>query len=434
MDLRMSEVLDLLDISYPTGRKKVSITCPCCGPNRDHLKVDMEKGLFKCFSCGFGGGMLDLYGYYTGLDRKESIKDISKRLGRSDYSSALSYVSKPKNTEDKQPVVIEEVTELADIDTRDKVYRMLLSLLKLNAKHKNDLLARGLKEDEIKGNEYRSTPDDGHFQIAEKIISKGLSLEGVPGFYISDGKWRLVKSKQGFLIPVRDRENHIIGFQIRIDDSARLIRKKYPLDTIRVEESFNAAGKPNGYRIYKLKDGEEEYEDRFENVKYLPTKVEAIKYTDKYIWLSSKGFEGGSGPSCFVHNATLFVNDKGRIRPYLRNGALVVTEGPLKGDIFSAVTKTSTLCVAGVGNYNILKDELDLILSENKGLVKNIYLAYDMDYKSNPKVKNFMDQTYDMLTDVSKRYGISVTVLTWNEEYKGIDDYYVHAAKEKGIR
>ncbi len=82
----------------------------------------------------------------------------------------------PQNTEaERQPVSLEE---------RHAAYSTMLSHLTLLDKHRKNLLERGLSEDRIQRNEYRSMPEteQGRRLLASLLRSCGFDLLGVPGF------------------------------------------------------------------------------------------------------------------------------------------------------------------------------------------------------------------------------------------------------------
>ena len=69
--------------------------------------------------------------------------------------------------------------QLADIETRHRVYSALLNHLTLASDHKQNLLDRGLTEEAIFKFQYRTTPLVGHETIAKTLVLEGLELYGV---------------------------------------------------------------------------------------------------------------------------------------------------------------------------------------------------------------------------------------------------------------
>ena len=56
------------------------------------------------------------------------------------------------------------------------------------------------------------------------LLAGFYPLDGIPGFFELDGRWTLA-GRGGLLIPCRDRDGHIQGLQIRLDDADRAERK-----------------------------------------------------------------------------------------------------------------------------------------------------------------------------------------------------------------
>lgn len=90
----------------------------------------------------------------------------------------------------------------------------------LNDKHQEDLKKRGLTEEQIEIQRYRSVPLFGIKNMVQKLLESGQTVKGVPGFYEDqDGKWTINFSSKnsGILIPIQSPEGKIQGFQIRLD-------------------------------------------------------------------------------------------------------------------------------------------------------------------------------------------------------------------------
>jgi len=215
----MWDVVSLLGIPMPpSGRSSYYVQCPCCdgNPRKKHLNINLKKEVFRCPRCGVSGGIFDLYSLYTGVPRENVRKALVERLGIQEYRQ------RPKKKIQPQP---EPECPLMDVDSRHATYSALLSKLKLAADHRENLLNRGLTEDDITRLGYKTTPVVGMTVIASQLQSEGLYLAGVPGFYRNEkGAWTFVHEKRGILIPVRDRFGRIQGLQIRRDN---VIRRKF---------------------------------------------------------------------------------------------------------------------------------------------------------------------------------------------------------------
>ena len=217
----MADVIPLLPLeSPPRGRSSYYVPCPQCdgrGRRTDrHLNINLVKDVFRCARCGWSGGIFDLYAYYMGVPRGNVRDDLIRTL-----KSNQSYRDKKRSrniVEPTLPAVIE--SPAADIETRHAVYSALLSLLSLAPDHTRNLLNRGLSDQAICENGYRTTPVVGEKALAKQMQSMGHSLVGVPGFYVdSGGQWTFIRIPRGILVPVRDIQGRIQGLQVRLDNA-----------------------------------------------------------------------------------------------------------------------------------------------------------------------------------------------------------------------
>lgn len=210
------DVISVLNLpGAPSGRSSYYIPCPCCDskPGDKHLNINLRKEVFRCPKCGVSGGIFDLYSLYTGIPRDDVRDAMAERLGLPEQ---------PYRPE-RRPVV-KEVKEspMADIETRHRTYTALLEKLSLASDHTENLLGRGLKEDEIVKLGYKTTPVVGMTKIAKELVQEGCELSGVPGFYRTESDaWKFTINQRGILIPVRDDKGRIQGMQIRRDDAKK---------------------------------------------------------------------------------------------------------------------------------------------------------------------------------------------------------------------
>ena len=215
-EINIWDVLSLLRLGEPKyGSSSFNVACPCCDDGRDkHLNINVSKEVFRCPKCGVSGGMLALYSLYTNVPIQKAGAAIRDRMGITDNSY------QPKR---REPIKVhrEAVKEypITDIDTRHATYSALLNCLSLSKDHKENLLRRGLTEDEIVRLGYKTTPVMGMPSIARQLLTDGLYLAGVPGFYRNEkDEWTFVNDNRGILIPVRDEEGRIQGLQLRLDN------------------------------------------------------------------------------------------------------------------------------------------------------------------------------------------------------------------------
>lgn len=202
----IGDVLGLCGISaniWP-GRGSVDVNCPFCGDGdkKRHLNINLRKNVWRCNKCEAHGGMLDLYAQIYGITSKEAYREIEKRLGK-------VYGDVPER---KKCVVVNECREdpyaPAGIVQRDVAYRFLLTHMKLTEFHRQNLLSRGLTDEQIRERCYRSVPVIGHARIVSEMLKAGIDPKGVPGFYMSDRNgqktWTLRDYPSGIMVPVRD--------------------------------------------------------------------------------------------------------------------------------------------------------------------------------------------------------------------------------------
>jgi len=214
--ISISEVVSLLRWpSAPNGRSSYNISCPYCDGTgkKKHLNINLLKNTYRCPKCDFAGGVLDLYCYYnSSVARSDAFRVLSEELGM----DIQDRPSRPKPKQQSMPVSVE--IPLANIEVRDATYRALFEKLSLAKDHKESLRSRGLSDEAIIKNLYRSTPVIGFDDYARQLIKDGFQLAGVPGFYKEKGIWTLLPIKRGILVPALDLQNRIQGLHIRLDD------------------------------------------------------------------------------------------------------------------------------------------------------------------------------------------------------------------------
>ena len=141
-------------------------------------------------------------------------------------------------------------------------------------------------------------------------------------------------------------------------------------------------------------------------------KDDSDKKGTKYIWLSSIGKPMGVSSGSPVH----FVGD-----PMAR--VVFVTEGFLKADVAHYLMNRTFAASAGANNTDEF-ERLFTLLKENG--TEMIMEAEDMDKYRNEQVDKGASQIYLL----AKKCGLSYKRLTWNPNYKGVDDWQL-ALKRK---
>lgn len=140
----------------------------------------------------------------------------------------------------------------------------------------------------------------------------------------------------------------------------------------------------------------------------------ADKEGTKYLWLSSSSKPMGTSSESPIH----FVGD-----PCSR--VVYVTEGLLKADICHALMNRTFAATAGANNVSKL-DELFAFLKKNG--TEEIIEAQDMDKYRNVHVEKGASKIYLM----ARKHGLQCRRLTWNPNYKGLDDWQLALRKNAG--
>lgn len=313
---------------------------------KGHLTIRPDLGVFRCPRCGYSGNAWTMA---HDLFNQDQAKELLRRVGN--YTGP-TWIDNPA----------------ADIQTRDKVYRALLSKLVLSPSHRKDLLDRGLPEDLIERRRYKSLVGWESTQgICNLLLKEGYPLKGIPGIFQDKYDRWIFMTMPGFFIPIEDENGLIQGFQIRVDDNYRTLR--------------NSQGNRLG----------------------------------KYINFSSTGKKKGCSSGALIHVAV--PENKN-----LKENRVWITEGPLKADIAAHYTNMPFLGVPGVSVYQQAAQK-----AEELG-IKRTAVAYDMDLRENPHVQK---AEIALMKELLKR-GISAVPVNWHQEYgKGIDDAAVCIANHQ---
>ncbi len=342
--------------------------CPFCGDNRGKLKVNYQTNVWRCNYCGEKGGMLRLYALAKGVSNSVAKEEICAHLMNEGdiFSSAASLPSQPTKPQGRKRL---EQPQRAENEVIHRTMTGLLEMLTLSKNHREHLrTARGLSDEQIEQLGYKSTPPFFKCNsITDRLIAKGYTVKGVPGFYQRDGRWTVSFPSMlaGFLIPVRGVDGLIRGCQIRLD--APLRNENDPPD----------------------------------------------KQGSKYVWLSSSGKPGGTSSGSPVHIA-------GDV--YART--VYLTEGILKSDIAHLLMNRTFAGVAGIGNTGQLELLLQFLAANG---TEEIVLAPDIDRYRNKNVSEAVTKITTMV--LSK--GLRCRLLSWNPNHKGVDDWCIANLRKK---
>lgn len=185
------------------GRIEVEALCPFCGDSKYHLSLNTHTDQFHCHLCKASGNSITLYAKLMNVDNSTAYEELQE--------------NRPYLFPEPLKPIIER--EPAPLYFRHDVYYDLLRMLELSDKHRDNLRARGLSDERITRNMYRSVPMGSAYikDVLENLTSL-YDLTGVPGFYTKDGRWRMY-GKPGFFVPVCTPEGYIQGLQVRLDDA-----------------------------------------------------------------------------------------------------------------------------------------------------------------------------------------------------------------------
>ena len=354
---RTEDVLGLL--GYSTGNKdSLYIQCPFCRSRKKPLHFDMRTSVYRCNkNPEHHGNILTFYRDLAGCeDNKAAYREICQRLGMDTHT----YQKQTFSDEEKKE---KDVSLPYDVVRTDKAYRKILTKSFLSSKNKQELLARGFSVEDIVKLNYKTMPERDGLEIYKFV--EELSLEnpsGIPGFYRSKkGAWMFMHGKRGIIVPYRDFYGRIQGAQVRKDNEVR-----------------------------QIVDGEMEH---------------------KYYFISARYKRDGGAAYQFAHYAGEFrEKENGEKSLYIPNGAIVMTEGGMKIDLFHCLTKQPGIGIPGVNCENVLLRELPILKEHG---VHTIYLGFDMDRMMNINVSSALAKIEKIILE----HGLECTYLKWDTTY-----------------
>lgn len=369
----VTEVIDRYNIE-PKGRPsggEQGYKCPVGGHTFD---LNYDKNFWKCFHqctcCTKNGGnayhlWCMLNGIDPDLDYKKTFRDFMVEF-ESD-TEAHKKAKEQYDNREKAPVDSQKAPD----DVCDIAYSAFLARCRLANEHRADLHSRGLTDEQIEHFGFKSVPQVGVDRLCKELISAGIQLEGVPGFYekFKDG-WSFLTSGSGYFIPYKSAKGEIIGLQVR-----------YDIDI-------------NGLEGKELKDAKKR----------------------RYRWVTSSGAQKGTAMKLIPYLGEPKGNDR----------AVYITEGGLKAMCAASIANRWFAAIPGINTYGAYKELLEYVKSQG---VDTIVDAWDTDRKENVSVQNSIDNLYK----ISEEYGFKV--VQWdafmNGDQKGCDDYMLAAQKKK---
>ncbi len=356
------------------------LDCPFCNDRKGRMNVNFFKDVWRCNHCGEHGGMLSLYARLKNTTNSGAYQEICDALLTGDISW------EPKEIKDRN-MYTGNLTGKISADNRSgadmpqaecaspqeihRTYSQLFGMLTLNAAHRAHLRSekRGLMDEQIDRLGFKSTPP--YFlcrSLTERLVRQGCKVAGVPGFYLHRGGYWTVKFSR-----------RTAGILIPAVGMDGLIRGAQILLDV------------------PMKDKDDP-----------PEKAGA-----KYIWFSSSARNMGVSSGSPVH----FIGNYPARTVY-------VTEGLLKADVAHCLLNRSFAAVAGANNVTGLEPLFAQLAQDG---TERIVEAYDMDKYSNEMVARGSSRLHLL----AKKYGMECRSLTWNPNYKGIDDWLLALQKER---
>lgn len=387
-------IMDVVELLHLHIRRRqansVYVDCPFCNDRRGKMNVNFVKNVWRCNYCDEHGGMLALYAKVNHTTNSDAYREICDILQTDPPWGYESEKKCPSGTgvSKREPLAggilpdtggqVREVAQTIVPQSRrasdqqiHQTYALLFEMLTLTEKHRQHLRSpkRGLSDEQIERLGYKSTPPAFLCRsLTQKLLDKGCTVQGVPGFYqLEDGNWSVNFGKRtaGILLPARGIDGLIHGAQIYLD--------------------------------VPLKDKDDP-----------PEKTGA-----KYIWLSSSTKNMGITSGSPIH----FVGD-----PFART--VYVTEGLLKADIAHLLMNRSFVAIAGANNVSRLGLLFALLAQNGTELIVE---AHDMDKYSNEAISKGASKIFFL----AQEHGMQCSRLTWNPNYKGVDDWQLAMRRKK---
>lgn len=186
---------------------EVRAKCPFCHDSRPRLYLNTDKNVFHCQWCKKSGNSITLYAERHGISNAAAYREL-----------AVDFDCPPLPLYNR----MEPEAVMKPLEERSRIYEDFLRMLELAPKHRLGLRNRGLDDEAIEMNLYRSVPKK-YGKLYSKVmyaLSGRYDLSGVPGFYRKNSQWHMATS-EGFFIPVRDAQGRIQGLQVRLDNGRK---------------------------------------------------------------------------------------------------------------------------------------------------------------------------------------------------------------------
>ena len=181
--------------------KEYKSSCPLCGGDDMFWakRGDTHEVVLGCRGCLMG---------IEGKARAKRINEITRAV----FGDAASPPVRSGNVVNPAKAAI----HIADADTLDQAYRLVLDWLTLSQRHHEDLSRRGLSESFIELAQYRTLPEGHGDAIAGALLDElGEEARKVPG--VHPVKRRFI-AYPGLIIPVHDARSRVVALRVRKDE------------------------------------------------------------------------------------------------------------------------------------------------------------------------------------------------------------------------
>lgn len=362
-------ILDVANILRLTIRRELSnsvyVDCPFCRKRKGKLNLNLDMNVWRCNRCGESGHMFELYARVRGTtvtEAKLELIDLLAEGKTAEWTEAFLPETKPVQKAEKHCTV--EQSPKASAEEIDRTMRAMLNMLTITPRHREHLhTVRGLRDDQIADLGLKSTPSYRlRHIIPQRLRQNGYTVAGVPGFYVDRyGKWTANFTTWTAGIIVPTRSMEGLI-------SGAQIRLDKP-----------------------IKDDPNDPEDE----------------GTKYIWFSTSSKHMGASSGSPVN----LIGDRHAHTVY-------ITEGAFKAGITHCLTGRTVMSIQGANNLNGVKEAF---LQLHDGGTQLIVEALDIDKYNNPDVAKGAQKIYLL----ARSCGLRCLSLTWNPNYKGIDDWQI---------
>lgn len=331
-------------------------------PSMGSFNINTVKNIFHDWSIDLAGGPIKFYMEYYNLNFVDATKKLAEEYQLGSFYGRISEKAKMRILKPKY-----EVKKL-NLELIDKVYRLFLSMITLSDEDKKFLIGRGLSDEEIEKQMFRSYPrrtisfrEKFEEAVIEKFGTTDVLFE-VPGFFKRKNEHFSYAYAKGILFPSINWKNQVCGLQVR-------------------------------------------------NVRYFWISSANCLAKDEKETFERDGLSPGSPVS--------FIESKWTKK-------MCLTEGLFKSLAIVKKWKMSTFSIQGINNWRAFVKELPQIKEKYKDL-SGLVVFYDSDMARN---LNVLNQALKLGEEISKiDLKVEYSVWKYDEKTKGIDDL-IHSVNE----